>query len=179
MRTAIIILCLTFYACSVKNIEPELVDEYFFKKAVDTPTVLPTTKELEGVYLVERQGDWEGRVFAQKEIELIAFDNSLMYFNIYRRCILSCQPNDIDPVRLRNNPTLAIQDKIYLELSGFSIFTPFQQIRYGSEPNEYVNVSKGTGRLSKNKKSFSFSYELALGIEPIGTIPYTYTFTKK
>lgn len=180
MKLIITFFCVfLIYGCSVKNIDPELVDEYFFKKEVSSPTVQPTTKELEGIYMVERIGDWEGRVLAQKEFELIAVDESNMYFKIYRRCLLSCEASDIDPNWLTRYPNMAIEDKIYLKLEGFSIYPPFQQIKYGNATNEYVNISGGKGKLTKNKKSFSFNYELFLGVEPVGSIPYTYNFIKK
>lgn len=178
MRKFLSVSLLFLLSCSIEETEPQIVEEYFFKKTVDSPTILPTVNELEGRYLVTRTSD-KGKEFAQKELKLEAIDKTSMFFKIYRTCLIGCTNNDLDPYYLSRYPNLSIEDKINIKIEGFTISIPNQQFKVGDGFNiSIINIYDGKGKISKDKKTITISYSLSVEKE-VGSINYSYNFTKK
>lgn len=178
MKIFLFISFLFLISCNIEETEPQIIEEYFFKKKVINPIIQPTASQLEGLYIVKRTAN-NGKEFAQKELKLEAIDKTNMFFKIYRTCLIGCTTNDLDPYYLSRYPNLSIEDKINIKIEGFGITIPNQQFKVGDGFNtSIINIYEGKGKISIDKRTITISYKLSIEKE-VGSINYSYSFTKK
>jgi hypothetical protein len=168
-----LILCISFLfllSCNVEEIEPQLVEEYFFNKEVPNPIDIPTISEIKGKYLVSRPipADYK---FYINELELFEAPNNQMYFSIPSYCQWSC-PEFI--------PRLTKKNDIYLKLNGFDVIIPDQNAIIEENEQFKLLISNGKGSISRDKKTIKINYSMyELGrVQPLKLADFSYTFTK-
>lgn len=155
-------------SCSVEEIEPQIVEEYFFNKAVSNPIAIPTTSELKGKYSVSRT-EYK---FYIRELELFEAPNNQMYFTIPSYCQWNC--SEVIPRLTKTN-------SIYFKLNGFDISLPDQNAVIEESEQFKLLISNGKGSVSRDKKTITINYTMfELGrAQPLKVSDFSYTFIRK
>lgn len=175
MKIIVIISLLLLCSCSVKEIEPETIENYFLGSTIINPITLPTTKDLSGNYTLSRTAvdlittfNFEAS-FNTNQISIREVDSKKMKIEFPSNCILNCS----------NTINTTNRDGIYsllFEISGFEIKIPNQTFPNGIGGDKFY-ITEGIGKISKAKDKITLSYIIQWG----GTqkARYNYTFNRK
>lgn len=173
MKLIISFFCvLLIYGCSVENIDPELVDEYFFRKEIANPTALPTAIDLKGVYhcKVQAVSSTETASFDPINFEfqstVQALNDSNFNLSVPQDCVFKCD----------NSYRLLPEIKIEASIIGFSIILPNQLIGK-SNFGDNISISNGKGIIDRSKNTITIAFRIVFN--RIEKTDFTYTLTRK
>ncbi|MBC7409567.1 MAG: hypothetical protein H7339_14360 [Arcicella sp.] len=124
MRKFLSVSLLFLLSCSIEETEPQIIEEYFFKKTVDSPTILPKTVDIKGIYTckVKAVGSTETASFDPINFEflstLTALNDLDFNFTLPQDCLFKCD----------NSHKLYPEIKLKATINGYNVIIPNQEV---------------------------------------------------
>ena len=176
MKAFLYISFLFLLSCSVEETEPQIIEEYFFKKTVENPTILPKAVEIKGIYTckVKAVGSTETASFDPVNFEflstLTALNDLDFDFTLPQDCLFKCDNTH------RLNPQIKLKAKI----NGFNVIIPNQEISRldgGGSVYDTYQISNGSGLINRTKNIITITFRIVFN--RVEKMDFTYTLTKK
>ncbi|MCP1382702.1 hypothetical protein [Runella salmonicolor] len=168
MRIFLCISLLFLFSCSIEETEPQIIEEYFFKKTIENPSLPPKTIDLIGdynckvnltiYYLLSNTSDVTNFEF---ESNVSSLNEKDIILTFPWECIFGCK-------KYVNKSSQDI--KLKASLNGYNLIFNNQQINFNPEIFTLYNGSGSTIPLKKN-------IYLTFKIKPNKDQEYTYKCT--